>query len=152
MYCIVQSPPFLFFAKDILMHLEVLQYFSCCFAFIQEHREEIFVYFDRSVILALSKLRGKNLGKPPYRTLPYSLSLYIYIKRKYFICLNEEMRCAAIETLFITLYTRKAHVRRRQTSTEQDHLAYHFHLPYCKNPIYNTDNICFSFIFTVIQC
>ena len=102
MYCIVQSPPFLFFAKDILMHLEVLQYFSCCFAFIQEHREEIFVYFDRSVILALSKLRGKNLGKPPYTSCLFYSLLYKYILDMIYIVLltRPEMNCAATKPYF----------------------------------------------------
>ena len=60
----------------------------------------------------------KEPGKATVQDFSYSLSLYYIYYKKIFICLNEEMHCAAIETLFITLYTRKAHVRRRQTSTE----------------------------------
>ena len=71
------------------MHLEVLQYFSCCFAFIQEHREEIFVYFDRSVILALSKLVERTWeSHSTVKDFSHSTSL-LYIIRKYFMYLPE---------------------------------------------------------------
>ena len=82
------------------MHLEVLQYFSCCFAFIQEHREEIFVYFDRSVILALSNSveRTWESHRTPrvFFTTFYNILDMIYIV----LLTRPEMNCAATKPYF----------------------------------------------------